>query len=149
VLATSSAISGTMFGSSRQMARIAEDGYLPTILSKRSQNSIPSYAIIAMALTASTLILAGGLQLILEFGSITFLLVSLLMAIANYKIRKETCSSTLFTIIAIIGLLIGSTLILWYEYKTKPEQMLFILILYILLTLGAWGYSRIAYHREK
>jgi amino acid transporter len=148
ILATSSAISGTMFGSSRQMARIADDHYLPSLLSKR-KNMIPSYAIIAMALTASFLILAGGLRLILEFGSITFLLVSLLMAIANFKIRKETHSSTLFTLIAIFGLLVGSTLILWYEYKTKPEQMLFILVLYILLTIGAWGYSRLASRREK
>lgn len=149
VLATSSAISGTMFGSSRQMARIAEDGYLPKLLSHRSKGSIPSYAIIAMAFTASALILVGGLQLILEFGSITFLLVSLLMAIANFKIRKETDSSTLFTIIAILGLSVGSILILWYEYKTKPEQMLFMLVLYILLTLGAWGYSHLAKRAEK
>ena len=143
VLATSSAISGTMFGSSRQMARIADDHYLPNILSKR-KNMIPSYAIIAMAATASLLILAGGLRLILEFGSITFLLVSLLMAIANFKIRHATDSSTLFTSIAILGLSTGSILILWYEYKTKPEQMLFILILYALLTVGAWGYAKLA-----
>ena len=143
VLATSSAISGTMFGSSRQMARIADDHYLPNILSKR-KNMIPSYAIMAMAATASVLILVGGLRLILEFGSITFLLVSLLMAIANFKIRHATNSSTLFTTIAILGLGTGSILILWYEYKTKPEQMLFILILYALLTLGAWGYARVA-----
>jgi amino acid transporter len=149
VLATSSAISGTMFGSSRQMARISEDGYLPKLLSYRDKSTIPSYAIIAMATTASALILAGGLQLILEFGSITFLLVSLLMAIANFKIRKETDSSTLFTIIAILGLSIGSILILWYEYKTKPEQMLFILMLYVLLTLSAWGYSHLAKRAER
>jgi len=149
VLATSSAISGTMFGSSRQMARISEDGYLPKLLSYRDKSTIPSYAIIAMATTASALILAGGLQLILEFGSITFLLVSLLMAIANFKIRKETDSSTLFTIIAILGLSVGSILILWYEYKTKPAQMLFILMLYVLLTLSAWGYSHLAKRAEK
>ncbi len=143
VLATSSAISGTMFGSSRQMARIADDGYLPAVLSHRN-GTIPTYAILAMAATASTLIFIGGLQLILEFGSITFLLVSLLIAVANFKIRRATGSSTLFTLIAITGLAIGSILILWYEYQTKPKQMLFILILYGVLTVGAWGYSRIA-----
>jgi amino acid transporter len=143
ILATSSAISGTMFGSSRQMARIADDSYLPGLLSKRN-GTIPSYAILAMAATASVLILAGGLRVILEFGSITFLLVSLLMAVANFKIRHLTHSSTLFTIIAMLGLAIGSMLILWYEYQTKPEQMFFIVILYVLLTLGAWSYAKIA-----
>ena len=88
ILATSSAINGTIFGSSRQVARIADDGYLPKALTKR-RNRIPTHAIIALAGTASLLILSGGLRLILEFGSITFLLVSLLMAIANFKIRKK------------------------------------------------------------
>ena len=143
VLATSSAISGTMFGSSRQMARIADDRYLPKILSKR-RGTIPSNAILAMAATASLLILTGGLRLILEFGSITFLLVSLLMAIANFKIRKLTNSSDFFTIVAIVGLAVGSILILIYEYKTKPEQLLFILTIYIILTIGAYIYSKLA-----
>ena len=142
VLATSSAISGTMFGSSRQMARIADDGYLPNSLTKRKEY-IPTTAILAMAMTATLLILIGGLRLILEFGSITFLFVSLLMAIANFKIRKETESSTLFTVISIIGLLTGAILILFYEYQTKPKQLLFIVILYGLLTLGAWIYAKL------
>jgi len=142
VLATSSAISGTMFGSSRQMARIADDGYLPNSLTKRKEH-IPTTAILAMAMTATLLILIGGLRLILEFGSITFLFVSLLMAIANFKIRKETESSTLFTVISIIGLLTGAILILFYEYQTKPKQLLFIVILYGLLTLGAWIYAKL------
>jgi len=142
VLATSSAISGTMFGSSRQMARIADDGYLPKILTKR-RVTIPANAILAMAATATLLILAGGLQLILEFGSITFLLVSLLMAIANFKIRHKTGSSILFTLSAMTGLFTGTVLILWYEYQTKPEQLLFIIGLYILLSFGAWIYARL------
>jgi len=141
VLATSSAISGTMFGSSRQMACISDDGYLPNIFSKRRRN-IPINAIIGMSVTATLLILVGGLQLILEFGSITFLLVSLLMAIANFKIREKTNSSTLFTIISILGLFMGVILILYYEFKTKPEQLFFISVLYVLLSIGAWSYAR-------
>ncbi len=148
VLATSSAISGTMFGSSRQMARIADDGYLPKILTKR-RGTIPTNAILAMAATASVLILSGGLRLILEFGSITFLLVSLLMAVANFKIRKKTNSSDFFTLVAIFGLAIGSIIILWYEYKTKPEQMAFIVAIYALLTIGAYTYSKIKGKEEK
>jgi amino acid transporter len=141
VLATSSAISGTLFGSSRQMARIADDGYLPIIISQR-KNNIPKTAIASMAGIASLLIAIGGLRMILEFGSITFLWVSLLMAIANFKIREKTRSSKLITIGSIIGLLTGTILIFFYEYQTNPEQLLFILMLYIVLGLGAWGYAR-------
>jgi amino acid transporter len=140
ILATSSAISGTVFGSSRQMSVIAKDGFFPSWLSLRKNNS-PHNAIIAMAIMASLLILIGGLELILEFGSITFLLVSLLMAIANYKIRNETGSSKYLTILAIIGLSLGGLLILYYEFQNKWQQMLFIILLYILLAIGAWIYS--------
>lgn len=142
ILATSSAISGTIFGSSRQMSVIAKDGYFPNILSKRKNNS-PQNAIIAMALISSVLILIGGLELILEFGSITFLLVSLLMAIANHKIRNKTDSSKFLTILSIIGLSIGSILILYYELTNNWQQMLVIIILYVLLAFGAWKFSRL------
>jgi L-asparagine transporter-like permease len=131
-----------MFGSSRQMARIADDGYLPNILTERKKH-IPTYAVIAMSATATLLILVGGLRLILEFGSITFLLVSLLMAIANFKIRKETNSSTLFTIMAIAGLLTGAVLILFYEFQTKPDQLFFIVGIYAVLSIGAWSYAKV------
>lgn len=141
ILATSSAISGTVFGSSRQMSVIARDGYFPSILAIRKNNS-PQNAIIAMALISSVLILIGGLELILEFGSVTFLLVSLLMAIANFKIRKKTNSSTFVTLLSIIGLSIGGILILYYELTNNWQQMLAIIILYLFLAFGAWRFSR-------
>ncbi len=141
LLATSSAISSTVFGSSRQMAAIAEDGYFPKFLSKKKRN-IPVNAILTMSAFASFLIIIGGLRLILEFGSITFLLVSLLVSYANYVIRDKTHSSTIMTILAIFGLGVGGILILYYEAKTKPEQMLFILAMYILLGTGAYLYGK-------
>jgi len=147
ILATSSAISGTVFGSSRQMAVVAQDGFFPHGLSLR-KNNIPKNAILSMAAMASFLILIGGLELILEFGSITFLLVSLLMAVANYKIRAQTNSSSAITILAIVGLSIGGLLILYYEFTHKWEQMLFILGLYGILALGAWFFARKKHQNE-
>jgi len=141
LLATSSAISGTLFGSSRQVSVIAEDGYFPKFLSKR-KNNIPIHAIISMSLLAFCLILAGNLKVILEFGSVTFLLVSFLMAFANYKIYKKTDSSLILTIGAMIGLAMGTLLILYYEATTQIEQLYFIGGLYVLLTFGAWVFGR-------
>ncbi len=141
VLATSSAISGTLFGASRQMSVVAKDGYFPKLLAIRKQ-TIPMNAIITMAGISSFLILIGGLKLILEFGSITFLLVSLLMAIANFKIRKKTDSSTLLTLLSIIGLTLGCFMILYYEFKNNPEQMWAIITLYFILSVCAWLFSR-------
>ncbi len=147
LLATSSAISGTLFGASRQMSVIAKDGYFPAILTKR-RNNIPIYSIITMAVFAFSLILIGNLKVILEFSSVTFLLVSFLMACANFKIYKKTSSSLTITILAIIGLFIGMVLILYYEYTTQIEQLYFIGGLYILLTLGAWIYSKLKFNRR-
>ncbi len=141
LLATSSAISGTVFGASRQVAVIAQDGYFPAFLAKRS-NSIPVNAIMTMSSFAFLLILSGSLELILEFGSVTFLLVSLLMAIANFKIRDRTQSSSLITALSIVTLIIGTGLVLYYELNNKPEQLIFIIAIYVSLTIGSWFFSR-------
>ena len=141
LLATSSAISGTIFGASRQVAVIAKDGYFPSFLSIR-KNNIPIYAIIVMSSLAFCLVLAGSLEVILEFGSITFLLVSLLMAYANFKIRHLTNSSAVITITSLIGLLSGSILIFYYEISTQMKQIFFIGVLYALLIFCSWLYSK-------
>jgi asparagine N-glycosylation enzyme membrane subunit Stt3 len=114
--------------------------FLPSQLARR-KNNIPTIAVISMAVMAAVLILVGGLRLLVEFGSITFLVVSLLMAIINFQIREKTQSSSLITILAIIGLGIGGILILYYEFTHKWEQMLVIILVYIILTFGAWLYS--------
>ena len=63
------------------------------------------------------------------------------MAIANFKIRAKTKSSTFLTILSIAGLSIGGFLILYYELTNNWQQMLAIVILYILLSFGAWRFS--------
>ncbi|MFK5880934.1 MAG: APC family permease [Sulfurospirillum sp.] len=141
LLATSSAISGTLFGSSRQASVIAEDGYFPSFLAIR-KNSIPVYAIISMALFSFGLILIGNLEVILEFGSITFILVSWLMAFANLKIRDKTNSSLAIIVISLIGLFLGASLIVYYEVNSDIKQIYFTCIIYFVLTLGAWLYSK-------
>lgn len=141
ILATSSAISGTLFGSSRQMAVVASDGYLPRFLSTR-KNNIPINAILIMSTMSSVLILVGGLELILEFGSITFLMVSLLMSVANHKIRTQTNSSPIITRVAIAALSLGGALILYYEFTNKLKEMIAIVILYGVLAAGAYLFAK-------
>jgi amino acid transporter len=141
LLATSSAISGTVFGASRQMAAIARDGYFPAILARRV-NHIPVFAILCMSALAFVLILAGSLEVILEFGSVTFLLVSLLMAYANFRIRGLTDSSLALTVAAIAGLSLGTCLIIYYEFTHQPKQLLFIVSLYLLLTVASYLFAR-------
>lgn len=142
LLATSSAISGTLFGASRLMAVIANDGYFPRPLGKKIKTYIPHNAIITMSIFAFLLLATGGLQVILEFGSITFIIVSLLMAYTNFRKRQETHSSLLLTSLAFFGLLLAGLLIVYYEYMENKEQFLYIISIYILLGLGAIFYSK-------
>ncbi len=146
VLATSSAISGTVFGSSRQMAAIARDGFFPKQLARRGSDGIPWVAIVTMTLTAIVLIFSGGLRLILEFGSITFLVVSFLTALANHHVRDRSGAPSWLTIGAMVGLGVATVFILMYEATHQPGQLAFILVVYALLGVGALSFGR---HRAR
>lgn len=145
LLATSSAISGTIFGSSRLMAVIAADGFLPMKLSEKKKIYIPVNAILIISGLSFLLLISGGLEVILEFGSITFIIVSLMMAYSNYVKRKETGSAAVIAIAAIAGLFTAGVLILYYEFKNFPEQLAFIFSIYAILGVGALWYT----HKQK
>jgi lipid-A-disaccharide synthase-like uncharacterized protein len=95
-----------------------------------------------MSLFAFVLILSGGLQIILEFGSITFIIVSFLMAYANYKKRNETKTHVLPAIIAMLGLLTGALLIFYFIYTETPLQLIYIGSIYSILILSSYIYSK-------
>lgn len=142
LMATSSAISGTLFGASRLMAVIASDHYLPKALTKRKKGVIPYNALITMTILAILLIFSGELQLLLEFGSITFILVSFLMAVANYKMRKETNTQAVIALIALIGLFAAGVTILAYEFTHNIKQLGYILSVYACVIGMAYLYSK-------
>lgn len=141
VLATMSAISGTLFGASRLMAVIARDGFFPAGLTRR-RGLIPVRGVWTMAGLSGALVLVGDLRLILEFGSITFLLVSLLMAWANHRRRADTGAHPALTLLALAGLAGGTVLILIYEGQHDPVQLGAVLALYVVLALGAFVFAR-------
>jgi len=142
LLATSSAISATLFGASRLMAIIARDGYFPIILSKRVRGHIPHYAIIVMSFSSYLFILTGSLESILEFGSITFIFVSFLMAFANFKICNKTNTKPGIAIIAMILLFFACVSIFYYEIIHDLKRVVYIFSIYLLLAIAAWIYHK-------
>jgi len=142
LLAASSAISGTIYGASRLMAVIADDGYFPKALRVRIRGHIPRNAIWTMFVLSFLLVLGGGLQLIVEFGSVTFIIVSFLMSLANFKKRKETKSNVVVTVIAMTCLLLAGGLIFVFEWIHAPEQLAAIVVIYVILITGALIQSR-------
>jgi|GEM_PF-3177589 len=73
------------------MASLAAYSYIKLGVYYKDEGA--TYSFICMSAFAILLTLAGSLQIILEFGNITFLLVSILMAFAHFKIRHLTDSS--------------------------------------------------------
>ena len=147
VLATCSAISGTIFGASRLLAVIAADGYFPAALAKRRRGHIPTNAILVMTLTAFGFVVLGGLEEILEFGSITFIIASLLIAWANLKMRKQTHTHGSIAALAVLALGASAAAILWYQWRTHPRALAATLGLYLALTIGAAVFARRAGNR--
>ena len=141
-LATCSAISGTLFGASRLMAVIAGDGYLPALLARRQKEHIPGYAILAMTLTALLMVTVGGLEELLEFSSITFIIVSLLMAHANFVKRKQTGTHAVLAVAVMAFLAVGLVAILRYQWLFHPRALTVTLGIYAALGVGSAAYAR-------
>jgi amino acid transporter len=141
LLATSSAISGTLFGASRLMAVIADDGYMPRWLAKRLNGYTPHWALVVLAGLSYVLVVVGGLELILEFGSLTFILVSFLMALANLRIRDKTGSSLWLTSAALAGLGCAGILICYYQFTTDPVHLAITVGLFVLIALSSFLYA--------
>ncbi|MFT5289821.1 MAG: amino acid transporter [Planctomycetota bacterium] len=141
VLATCSAISGTIFGASRLMAVIASDGYLPAFLARRHKDHIPGYAVIAMTCTASLMVTLGGLEELLEFSSITFIIVSLLMAHANFVKRKQTGTHAVMALAVMAFLAVGLLAILRYQWLFHVKALAVTLGLYVALGIGSGMYA--------
>ena len=133
LLATSSAINGTLCGASRMLADIAKDRILPTILARRNRKMIPYYSLLMMFALSSLFVLFGRLNSIVAFSSMTFLLVSLAVAVANLVLRRQT-GSCLIVILASILLMVSTVgLMIYYLYHHEPGTLLDIGLIYLLI----------------
>lgn len=73
VFSTGSAINATLFATARLAGRVADDGQLPQVLSRRNDRGLPSGAVIALGTAAAGLAAVGGLSTLVEAASLIFL----------------------------------------------------------------------------
>jgi hypothetical protein len=125
------------------MAVIADDGFLPRVFTRRIHGHTPVWALVALAAMAYLLVAAGGLVLILEFSSLTFILVSFLMALANLRIRDKTDSRLSLTLAALLGLGGAGALLVYYQLATDPLHLGVTLALYVAIALSARLYAKL------
>jgi len=130
LFATSSAINGTLFGASRLASEIATDSLAPRAFAFRNRTNIPVVGIIIITFLASTLTVFGGLEFIASFSSMTFLLVSIAVNIANMRLYKATKSKIFPIILGLVFMSVTIILLIIYMAHNIPWTLLIIACIY-------------------
>ncbi len=130
ILATSSAINSTLFGASRMMAEMASEGTMPKIFAKRTGKEVPYISLTILSFVSLAFAVLGGLDTIAEFSSMTFLLVSIGVSIANIKLRKETKANIYLAVLGLALMGITTLTIVIYLALNELTKLLSILAIY-------------------
>jgi amino acid transporter len=128
LLATSSAINATYYGSGRLTYTIANSGELPKILEKSIHNQ-PVYGMIIFAILALFVANLIPLGAIATMGSAGFLLVFMMVNIANFKMYKTTKSSRIITLLGAFSCAIAMGALIYATVKdanTRWEVLILI-----------------------
>ena len=133
LLATSSAINATLFGASRMMAEMASEHEMPQAFSFRNREEVPWIAVVVIAVLTIAFTYFGGLELIAAFSSLTFLLVSLAINIANYKLRQKTEANTYYIVLGSLLLLFTIGTLIVYLIQHSPQILIWIVTVYMVL----------------
>jgi len=141
LLATSSAINATFFGASRMMAEMATKETMPNAFSFRSRNDVPWLAV--LILTAATIVFtaAGTLESIAVFSSLTFLLVSIAVSVANFRLRFETDSRGWAIVAGICLMLITVGLLIFHLWSEARQTFITVGILYCAVFVAEFLFS--------
>jgi len=144
LLATSSAINATMFGASRMMAAMASDDAAPVAFSFRSRVDVPWIAMLTITILAIGLTALSGLQLIAAFSSMTFLIVSLAVSIANFRLRNQTGSRAVIIAAGMVLILATIVIMCIYLWRHAPTNLAWISSIYgsIIFLVFALQYLR-------
>jgi len=131
LLATSSAINATLFGASRMLAEMANDNAAPRAFSFRSRVAVPRNSIAVITVCSVGLTVLGGLQLIAAFSSMTFLLVSLAISIANFRLRETTRSNSAVILAGVALILATISVMISYLVANAVTDLLWMGLVYV------------------
>ena len=148
LLATASAINATMFGASRMMAEMATEHEMPKAFSFRNKKTVPWIAVVVLSFLTLLFTYFGGLELIASFSSLTFLFVSLAVNIANYKLRNLTGANSYFIILGVLLLLFTIATLLYYLAEHSPQELIWILSIYVVIILLEIIYKSFIYQKN-
>ena len=142
LLATSSAINGTVFGASRMMAEMASEKKMPEAFSLRSRTEVPWIAIIILSVMAIAFSVLNGLEAIAAFSSITFLFVSIAVSVANLKLIKETKSKLWLILLGIVLMTATIITLIIYLSENNSSTLILIAIVYLVIAIIEFLFSK-------
>lgn len=129
LLATSSAVNATLYGSSRVSYIIAQDGELPATLEKKvwHKNNVEGLFITTIA----TLLVANlfPLHSISTMGSAGFLILFSFVNLSNIKLSKKTSSKAWISIIGFIVSTFALLALIWQTIKDNPNNILVLVVM--------------------
>ncbi len=105
LMATASAINATSFGASRMMDEMGRERVMLRVFSVRSKGAdVPVVAVCTLGGAGALFTAFDSLDTIAAFSSLTFLVVSLGVAVANLKLRRLTKARP---VVVVVGMGVG------------------------------------------
>jgi len=140
LLATASAINATMFGASRMMAEMAKEHAMPRPFSFRNREQVPWAAVCTIALLSLMFTLLGGLELIAAFSSMTFLLVSTAVGVANFRLRGKTGANVLLVVSGVMLLVVTMMTLVIYLIENDLPTLIWMGAIYLTIIVAETGF---------
>ncbi|RMH29493.1 MAG: amino acid permease [Planctomycetota bacterium] len=143
LLATSSAINATAFGASRLMSQIATERMLPRAFSFRRRDSdTPEIAIVVFIGLGIVFTSLGTLDIIATFSSLTFLLVSFGVGVANLRLRATTRANPGLILAGLAVVAVTIALLLWHMWTKERDLFYSVAGLYAAILVGEIGFTK-------
>ena len=143
MLATASAINATLFGSARLASEIAKDHLAPSLFSFRSRNDVPVSGVIVITVLSALLTGLGSLEMIAAFSSMTFLLVSIGVCVANLRLRSVTHAAVLPVVLGLLLMGAAVTLLVAYLAENDPGTLAFSGVAYAVVFVTHLAFEKI------
>jgi len=143
LLATSSAINATLFGASRMMAEMSTEKMMPKAFSFRERKTdVPWVAVVTMTAFGVVFTAFNSLDTIAAFSSLTFLLVSIGISIANLRLRSKTHSKTWLVIVGIVLMSATVVMLLVHLWGQKWVTLMWVLSIYAMVFVAEYIFSK-------
>lgn len=121
LLSTGSAINGTLFSAANFAKGMISAGLLPDRIGRSGSTGAPPKTVIVLGLASCSLLLIGGLEGIVAFGSLAFMIVFGSMSLLAFKYRKEGDINPIPPLIGLIGSFGSAPILVWFQATRQPE----------------------------